>query len=1688
MSEPDDRVGDLLQDIVVQKCTVVRQCGDGYRRGIQNVRQTGEAPHVPVVGSQVRPPVTVDVQTLLHHGKHLDLPDVHARTTVAAVDRFTVGLQNERQDVIPGPGLTPERLQGRAEHLGIVPGLGVEGHILNRDGAQRGLRIKGFSHHSVLGVWSINIKILPKNFGFFDRHYNRAILSYYEEVMTEINFTKIRGFDGSQNSGFEELVCQLAHLEKPANAKRFVRKEGAGGDAGVECYWILDDNSEICWQAKYFMGEMNASRWGQLDKSFEATLSKHPNMSTYVVCLPLNKSDSRKIGKGGKQTKSVEDNWNERVNKWAKSAATAGRMITFEFWGKHELTTMLSIDDPRYSGRRLYWFNEPSLNSETLRHLTQKCMETLGDRFTPKFHVNLPIAKQFDGLCANNHLWLEISAQKTKLEKQYDQFICFVNSDKIKDASGIDLSGLESAYTVFITLLTTWWQNKPTRYDLNALKKALQNIDQPFRDFCDLIKEKTSTNESGSRDFHYYSESFYRHLREIERFLQSHKVQAYEVGAALIYGEAGIGKSHLLCDLALHRADENLPTVFLLGAQYGGENPLDFVRQSLDLHQFSNNQVLGAIDAAGEARNCRALIVIDAINEGPHHAQWRNFIRGFLFDISRFENISLLISCRSTYCQYMLPDSVDKNYLVQIHHQGFQGFEHRAAEKYLSGQGISKPSAPILAPEFSNPLFLKTCCKALKSFGQSSFPKGLRGFTQLFEFYLKSVENTIAVRKQYNPTEKIVQKALLEFSSKLYCDHLSGIPIGDARELLNGFDIAPQKGGDDLFSLLLHEGVLAEDISYEDDKCGYPVIRYTYERFSDMLVAEQILGDHDSSTVATIFDEEEPLGQIMREQGVYQVAGILEALFIAIAEKFQVELIDLIPEDVEFSRREISELFKNTVLWRSPDSFSDRTLEILNEDVGNTQYSNPALDILLKLSTEPDHPWNAWLLHKNLINKEIAERDHFWSIWIARGDSSEENGHESTERTLIEWACFGDICDAEDERIRLCAVVLVWFLTTSNRKIRDCATKSLVRLFVERPQIIKHHFFEFCDVNDLYLVERLYAAIYGAVCNINEDTIVADIAKIVFDKFFADGQPIPHILLRDYARGVLERALSKGVLPEGIDPQSFRPPYRSAWPPNNPTKEEIDELTADEDYSNIQNSLMGFPGDFGKYTMSCVHDWSSTPIDQHKIQNGYELKIQFAEEFLKGDLRDEFLTFIGPEKKESVNIEKRLAQFKGENEYERPSDEYIRRIKDKREAVLDRIREKLDSKGQEYLRWLVGLANDRPAAFSRKWAQRWVCKRAYELGWDKELFSSFDRSCSRGRFECSPARAMERIGKKYQWIGFHEFLAHLADNMHWIDRGYSDLEDQVYFGPWQLCSRDIDTTNWLRKTGEYQTYYNEQSTWWQPYRFPINHLEALEDQKAYLWDHKNLPDFSQLLITNEPDKDKQWYVVRGFWSQKQGKSVVDKNAPRLNCWFRINSVIVSESDFNKAKRKTSKKSLISPNTVSIPGVSDGFLGEYPWHPVYDQLSNWRDADSDCSGLIPVKNIVPVSEYVWEQGNFDHSIDRTLSIYLPAKELVDELGMERVLNEFGNWRAGEDNVFTDPSVGEYGPSYALMQTDVLNKWMAKNNLKLLWLIGGEKQLFASDLGSCELFGRLVYSGVYWMENDCPVGNLHFCKEE
>ena len=1523
----------------------------------------------------------------------------------------------------------------------------------------------------------------------------------------DINFSNIRTHNGTQAGGFEELVCQLAHLRRPEGALRFVRKEGAGGDAGVECYWIFADQTEECWQAKYFIETMNASHWSQLDKSFATALDRHPNLTKYVICLPIDKPDSRKIGRGGQQVTSVEDKWQSHVAKWKEEAKSKGRCVEFEYWGKHEIALFLTTDHPSYSGKALYWFNAAVLATHKFEKIVSRARDSLGDRYEAEFHVDLPIAGTLDGLCLNEQWRKDLEEKLGKLQEQKDSFFRELLKQQLNSLDGQRVEELGATYLEVYRILSEGLNQQAVLFNVQRAKELLRDISKFQNYFHEALGRATSQSEHDRNYVLWTLRSFFSDIDEFSTFLETKKVKAAEVKAALVYGEAGIGKSHLLCDISLGRIEKNQPTVFLLGAQYQGGNPLELIQDAVDLKTFGMGQVLGAIDAAAEASGSRALLVIDAINEGIHREDWQNYISSFLSDAAKYKHIAVLLSCRSTYLRYILPDEnvLGEDRLVRIEHHGFRGHEHRAAEKYLSQQGISKPSTPMLLPEFTNPLFLKTCCKALKASGQTSFPKGFNGTTRLHDLYVQSIEKTVARQKHYSPSEGVVESALLEFASRLFPGHLTGISKGEARTLINTYDPNLNRG-DAFLDTLLHEGVLSEDISYESNERGKPIVRFTYERFSDHFVAQQIIQQVGPETLDSIFSPDRPLGKILRQpNGFHRHAGIFEMLAIVIAERYGKELIDLLPEDAKVPKEDFDEVFCNTVVWREPDSFTDRTLELLNQLEGFGTL-HPILDILLKLSTEPGHPWNAELLHRHSLDKEIAERDRLWSTQLALGYGSEEDdGYETTVRTLIEWASSGNIEGVEEERIRLCSITLMWFHTTSNRKVRDRSTKALVRILSRFPSLLPDLLQDFHAVNDPYVVERLYAVAYGVICNMTDPHIISQIAALVFDLVFKDGRPPPHILLRDYARGVLEFALQGNLLPKGVAAEQFRPPYKSAWPIENPTPEEIDTIVENESTAWIEMSVMNTFGDFGTYTMAYVHSWSPTSLVEPFPETGYDLKRQFAETHLQGEVKARFLEEIQPpssERQENQSSSTALQEFTLDINEENGMFEQWNQLRDNisnqftalkeqerrgKEELEEMVKAQLPDDELEYYRWLSGLRDDGPAQFSRKWAQRWVCKHAYEIGWTEELFSQFDGSYQVRNGRGRGNQEIERVGKKYQWLAFHEVLARLSDNVHWVDRN-NDPENKSYNGPWQIHQRDIDPTLGNSKHVDRLSNYRNVNTWWQPYNFPIADITGFSEQQEYLWDEQRLPEIQEFLQVADPVTHNQWSVLRGHWHEDQKELSSSPDQARLNCWFRINTVLVCKEDLELFSEEFKERRFSDPNIISVPTTNyEGFLGEYPWHPVYRRISGWQTYDSFGKSKLP-RYFSPVAEYGWEAGNADkdYSLDSSLSFYLPAKELVRSMGLRRTIDDNGSWENDDGVIFKDPSLMENGPSYALIRSQQLDEWLNNEDLAILWLIGGEKQLFSHN--SDRFYGRLTFNAMYRLVDGVPKGGIFRCSRQ
>lgn len=375
----------------------------------------------------------------------------------------------------------------------------------------------------------------------------------------------------------------------------------------------------------------------------------------------------------------------------------------------------------------------------------------------------------------------------------------------------------------------------------------------------------------------------------------------------------------------------------------------------------SFKQLLGALDAAGEAKKTRTLIIIDALNEGNNRFDWQNQLMSFIAELKNYPHIALLISCRSTYKDFILPEDIKGN-IVEIFHTGFKGFEHRAAMKYLSKQGIDKPSVPLLSPEFSNPLFLKTCCKAIKSKGLTSFPKGLEGQTAIFNFYLESIENVVKRRKKYMGNRNVSSRILSKLIELIYPDKLFGIEINLAADVFREVDPKPNFD-DDLIDILISEGLLALDMITDSNGNAIEVVRFTYERFSDYFIAENIIDNLNAENLEAEFGTHGKLEEIIKNP--YKYSGIIEALGIVFPERFNLEFVDFVSEESTHYNSIFDKSFTNVLLLRSKDSINDRTVALLNK-ISSYGFFNESLDKILALSTEPNHPLNAEFLHENL--------------------------------------------------------------------------------------------------------------------------------------------------------------------------------------------------------------------------------------------------------------------------------------------------------------------------------------------------------------------------------------------------------------------------------------------------------------------------------------------------------------------------------------------------------------------------------------------------------------------------------------------------------------------------------------------------------------------------------------------------
>ena len=496
--------------------------------------------------------------------------------------------------------------------------------------------------------------------------------------------------------------------------------------------------------------------------------------------------------------------------------------------------------------------------------------------------------------------------------------------------------------------------------------------------------------------------------------------------------------------------------------------------------------------------------------------------------------------------------------------------------------------------------------------------------TKIFDFYIESVNLKIARKFRFSRSKELVQKSvnlLLDFKIK---NDLQSIIYEDADNILSEFT-HKMNLQINLLGELISEGILSKDI-YEDQK---ECIFITYERLEDHFIVSNLLNEISGDKIQQEFLEDGRFYQFITENNSRWLnKRIIDVFSIQIPEKFSFELFELVGDKKE--EYFIVDAFIKSLYWRTNNSFVyDKVIGYINSVVFKNGYYRDFWDMLISVSVNPNHPLNALQTHKILTSKTMPDRDRFWNELL-----NDLYGYDLSVGNLIDWAWHVDNKEyASDECIKLASIMLSWFLISTNRKIRDTSTKALISLLQNRIHVLLELLQKFEDIDDPYIYERLYCVAYGCTLRTDNFSSLTDLSEYIYSTIFDQEEVYPHVLLRDYARGVIEYTLDKGI-ELNIDIEKIRPPYKSSFP-TIPMDKEIEQLkqqllqnTSEEEQRAIRKIFRSMEveydrtgkakgyGDFGRYVFqSNFQDWKQLiPMDLKNIalkrifELGYDAK------------------------------------------------------------------------------------------------------------------------------------------------------------------------------------------------------------------------------------------------------------------------------------------------------------------------------------------------------------------------------------------------------------------------------------------------------------------------------------------------
>ncbi|MFV8352614.1 AVAST type 2 anti-phage system protein Avs2 [Flavobacterium sp. XS2P14] len=1350
------------------------------------------------------------------------------------------------------------------------------------------------------------------------------------------------------------------------------------------------------------------------------------------------------------------------------------------------------LDDNYLPKISFNFFGNHGLTKDFFKKHIERSIVGLGPRFTEELNFKLPIAKYFNDIAKDDIFF-------KRFLKVVDDWI--LNNRYKKAHDNIHLAQIENDNEDLKSKVIKWIKGLD---NIVTEKIEIEWIYQSFENLEILINSKSDElyklrwaeeklNKDIKKDYSYRPpyETEISRLREISRnnndfihdLTKKINITLANSPYLIIKGDAGNGKSHLLGDIAKTRIDGNLPTLLLLGQNLiSTKNIWENFNSELSL-ECSKKELLSELNNIGKQIGSRVLVLVDAINEGGGKDLWYSKIAEFINDFQEYPYISLVLSIRTTYLDHVIPINVLNNpNLTVIDHEGFKGNEYAALKLFCEHHGLKQPHFPILATEFTKPLFLKLICEAVKVTSEKTFPQGFQGISNIFKIYIQSLNTKFENKRPEYKNRKIVEKAIHLLAHECFGKDRRMLLLDDA------FGLFAKKHPQfiHLINDLIEENVFIKRIEYNyENNQNEDVIYFAYERLGDFFIAEELLLKFPTiEEIKIAFQKENEFGKLI-DYRFWQYNGLFEAFAVLLPEKYNIEIFEVF--DWVFTDESEDEFYRNqnkgSVNQFLFDSLNWRKIESINNEKITNWFSSTNFTIgrdeifikLVELSPIIDHPFNSDRLFGILKRDKMPKRDGYWQQHLRWSNGYDDSGIAYPIRRLIDWAWTPEISfNIDTETAKLTGQTLVWVLASTHRKLRDQTTKALVNLLEQQPEALLAILKVFKNIDDLYILERLYAVVYGCILRtVNNDSIIK-IANIVYNYVFKKGNPPKHILLRDYARNAVEYAVFKN--PElKFNLELVRPPYKSKMPDRFPTEQEVlkfnvpynkPESKIDYRYMNnrIYHSVTGF-GDFSKTIDYKLGNFTSTSFT---FENELNLFFNSLQTKQKKGFRNIISILKLKAKLTTKQYSYRAIKQDTYNELlENIDDLFLREINEMEKLIEN---SSPDFSLNNYIEFLKNKYERKEQKLSKTNIDQfkfWIIKRTLVLGYNTKTHGNYDDSIS--NINQNRDFKIERIGKKYQWIALFEILAMIADNYK-IYANWSDK--QTFFeGPWQIYCRDIDpafTTRTLEIDDENENINAlENINWWDE----TDYNNWNQNDADWVENLHDLPSLKEILEKTDENSTK-WLSLKKYTTWNEPKPVgQDKyDGRRKQIFYKTQGYLINKRDKEKTIKWLSQQNFWGNWMPETSSPSNLINREKFWSPAYldiDKEKKWETIqDTNLKVIIVTTDAV---------GEMSEDKSGAHSYYdMPCRTLFEgmKLSYAPIDGEFKNLQ--QDIVVKNINY----TGLQIKKNELLN-FLENNKLDIIWTVLGEK-LSYDNRDDKNYFKEL--SGVYYLEENEIKGKM------